>query len=137
MSSRKETPDVLGEILSTPAPRPVVKPAPQTPAPQTPVKKKAAKKGTTRTPQSGSAKTKSAPQSPTDGALVRWEYRTILFRDFRGLRPRFVNGQEVEDWKKQPLIHLHLDELGAQGWELVSVIEKGRHEREAYLKRHV
>jgi hypothetical protein len=44
----------------------------------------------------------------------------VVFRDYGGYRPRYVNGQELRDWKKAPPIHEYLNQLGEEGWELVS-----------------
>ena len=76
MVTRKQTPDVLDEILggepawpeAAPAPRP--RPAPKRTAPP---------KEASRQPRA---------KHPT------WEYLEVVFRDYGGYRPRYVNGQE-------------------------------------------
>jgi hypothetical protein len=59
----------------------------------------------------------------------------IVFRDYGGFRPRYVNGEEVKQWKWAPLIHEYLNHLGEQGWELVSVGRQHRGQMPVYLKR--
>jgi hypothetical protein len=49
-----------------------------------------------------------------------WEYALVTFQDYKGWRPRFLNGQDLEDWTAGPLIHEFLAEMGEGGWELVA-----------------
>lgn len=117
MAERKQTPDVLGEILggepSAPIPEPVPKPKP---APR--------RRSPTRT---SSRKPKAKFEA--------WEYMEVVFRDYRGYRPRYVNGEEQKEWKKAPLIHEYLNRLGEQGWELAGTGSRHNQEMPAYLKR--
>jgi len=132
MSNRKETPDVLGEILGgAPAPAtsavstPLVKPAKS--AKTKSVKTKSATKN--RTHSSNRAARKATKKQPI------WEYMSVRFRDYRGWRPRHVDGNELSDWKKGPLIEAYLNQLGQDGWEMVGIVSSGRSERDAYFKR--
>lgn len=108
--ARKETPDVLGELLAgvgeapawTPAPAPPPSPAPRPP----------------RTPRSAKQKTAKA-EEPAPPAPSGWDYLVISFGDYRGWRPRFINGQEIRHWMQAPLIHDYLAQLGEDGWEMV------------------
>jgi hypothetical protein len=59
----------------------------------------------------------------------------VVFRDYGGYRPRYVNGQELRDWKKAPPIHEYLNQLGEEGWELSGVGARHKEEMPAYLKR--
>lgn len=119
--SRKETPDVLGEILAG-AP-PVVAPPPVTPAPQP--AGPALNKPRERKPPAGPTRptTTERPQpavvAPT-AKPERWEYLVVSLQDHRGWRPRFINGQEVRNWTQAPLIHAYVDQLGEDGWDLVA-----------------
>jgi hypothetical protein len=106
MSSRKETPDILGDILGgvRSHPSPVDRPAP--------------------------AEATAEPAGP-----LEWEYREVVFRDYRGWRARTVNGRELGDWKSSPTIVEYLEQAGNEGWELVSVGERHNNQKEAYFKR--
>ena len=109
MTERKETPDILGQILgSLTAPDQPVAPigtaaAPPRSAPQpAPRRKSAAKKD--------------------DGP--RWEYLTISFQDQQGWRGRYADGEELDHWEKGPQMNELLDALGEAGWELIAVTTK-------------
>jgi len=59
----------------------------------------------------------------------------VVFRDYGGYRPRFVNGEEQTGWKRAPLIHNYLNQMGEQGWELVGVGGRHNDQMPAYFKR--
>jgi hypothetical protein len=59
----------------------------------------------------------------------------VVFRDYGGYRPRYVNGVEQPNWKRLPLIRDYLNQLGEQGWELAGVGSRENHEIPAYFKR--
>lgn len=117
MADRKQTPDVLGEILgggpAEPAPPPAAKPQP------------AAKR---RAPA-------KKPSRPPRAKHPQWEYMEVIFRDYGGYRPRYVNGQEQKGWKQAPLIHEYLNQLGEEGWELVGVGSRHNEQMPTYFKR--
>ena len=113
MASRKQTPDVLGEILAG-------EPAASPPAPKQPAKRK---------PPTREGSRRSRAAQP------RWEYMEIIYRDYSGCRARFVNGEEQRDWKSMPVIYEHLNELGETGWELAGVGGRHNDEMPAYFKR--
>ena len=123
MADRKQTPDVLGDLLggggiaSQPAPAP--KPAP-TPKP----------KPATRRKSSAQRSRRRAKEQPP-----RWEYMEVVFRDYGGYRPRYVNGEEQSGWKKEAVIHEYLNQLGKEGWELVGVGSRHNDEMPTYFKR--
>ncbi|MFN2196455.1 MAG: hypothetical protein ACK2UW_10070 [Anaerolineales bacterium] len=112
MAERKETPDILSEILGGSAPpekaASVDAPAP---APE-PVKPKPAAK-----PRKRNAKA-AAPKPASAG---RREYRVVSFQEHRGWRARYVDGVELPGWLDGPLVHEYLAEMAAQGWELTGV----------------
>jgi hypothetical protein len=107
--ARKETPDVLGEVLAglgeTPAAAPAV--TPTAPAPRKP-----------RSPRSPRGSTPQAEASVAP-APRGWDYLVVSFSEYRGWRPRFINGQEIRNWMHAPLIHDYLAQLGEDGWEMV------------------
>jgi hypothetical protein len=121
MASRKETPDVLGEILRGEPTAPSATPAaPAKPEPQAAPKRRAPAQRAKR---------------PSKPKLQAWEVREVVFRDYGGYRPRYVNGEELDDWKNGPLIHDYLNQAGAEGWELAGVGSRENREMPVYLKR--
>jgi hypothetical protein len=116
MAPRKETPDLLSEILGgEPAPALPAVPQPK-PAPR---------------PKRPSAE--AAGRSPA--RRPAWEYMEVVFRDYGGYRPRIINGRELPGWKRMPVIHEYLNLLGEQGWELAGVGSRDNREMPAYFKR--
>lgn len=79
----------------------------------------------------------AAPAEPGLHRPRRWAYREVVFRDFLGLRPKMVDGEEQPGWKEAPLIRDYLNALGAEGWELAGLVENGRSEKVAYFKRPI
>ena len=121
MANRKETPDVLSEILGgEPAAPPPVPTAAAKEKPKAPPKRRAPAKRASRT---------SKPKRQI------WEYQEVIFRDYDGFRPMRVNGEELDGWKDGPMIHEYLNQLGADGWELAGVGSKHNREMPVYLKR--
>ena len=99
--ARKETPDLLGELLAGPgesSPSPVADQPP---------------------PPTSSAQPAPASHS-TDPEPATWDYLLISFSDYHGWRPRYINGREIQQWMKAPQIHDYVNQLGEDGWELVS-----------------
>jgi hypothetical protein len=102
MADRKQTPDVLGEILgSVPAPSPVASPAAPPPVASRP-----------------------APAQPLRPVAPphkkKWEYQVASFQDHRGWRLRYIDGQEIRNWMEAPLLHEYLEQMGEEGWELAA-----------------
>lgn len=106
--TRKETPDVLGELLAGPPSDPDLSARPVQPA--TPPRPRAGR---------AAAANKSAAAPPTEPTPQGWDYLIISFSNHRGWRPRYINGQEIRNWSQAPLIHDYLAQLGEDGWELV------------------
>lgn len=126
MADRKKTPDLLASVLNDPVllgedeVKAVVK-----------VEEAKAK------PQKKSKpKPKKETASPPKAAPV-WEYMTVTFREYDGWRPRLINGKELRGWKSQPVIHDYLNQMGVVGWELVSMGDRHRNQKEAYFKRQI
>ena len=117
MAQRKQTPDLLGEILAGEQSTAQSRPEPK---PKAPPRAKAAKPAPTR---------RRKPR------VAKWEYLEVVFRDYRGYRPRLVNGEEQAGWKGAPLIHEYLNQLGEEGWELTGIGGRYNDEMPAYLKR--
>jgi hypothetical protein len=108
MSERKETPDVLSEILGGDIAEPPTSISSSASKPASPKPKRARK---TQTSQTGRRQVKS----PT-----KWEYRLVTLQDYKGWRPRFIDGKALENWTEGPLMHEFIDHMGEDGWELVS-----------------
>ena len=133
MSARKQTPDVLGDILggATSADSAAIdmvgvepaKPAPAARKPRTP---------RTKTPKAAVAA--PAPVTPPP-VQVEWEYREVVFRDYRGWRVRSVNGRELSNWKESAMLTDYLAQAGAEGWEMVNITDPRHNEKTAYFKR--
>ena len=111
MTERKETPDILGAILSgaTPpgqpsAPPPVTAP-PVQPAAPPPV-----------------ARVERAPRAAA-ARQTSWEYLIVSFHEQNGWHARFINGHELENWQRGPQLHDVLDQLGEDSWELINVVK--------------
>jgi len=115
MSERKQTPDVLADILSGPAttsdpvsPLPVGRSTDL--PPRRPVPRPARPK-----PEAGKALATPPPAPAT------WEYETVSCQEAHGWRPRFINGRELRNWMFGPLLHDYVNQRGAEGWELIAV----------------
>ena len=50
----------------------------------------------------------------------QWEYAIVTFQDYKGWRPRYINGHELKDWMSGPLIHEYLADMGEEAWELAA-----------------
>jgi hypothetical protein len=105
MTERKETPDILGQILGGSA-------APDQPV--TPI-------GTVAAPPRSAPRRKSVAKKD-DGP--KWEYLTLSFQEQQGWRGRYADGEELDHWEKGPLMHELLDALGEAGWELIALTTK-------------
>lgn len=115
MAQRKQTPNVLDEILGSGQPGAAeVLPGMPRPAPVAvkPLDKPATKKATRSKP------TQSTFRQPT--TTLNWRYQTASFQDYKGWRLRFVEGVEIPNWSNSPLLHEYIQQMAAQGWELVS-----------------
>lgn len=111
--ARKETPDVLGEVLTGAGEVPVLAAA------AAPVPPPAQRKPRAPRAVSKEAVEPAAPEPPGQPAGRGWDYLVVSFSEYRGWRPRFINGQEIRNWMHAPLIHDYLAQLGEDGWEMV------------------
>lgn len=69
--------------------------------------------------------------------MQRWEYLVVALDLVAGERPvvRWVNGQEVDDWKRGGSVWDYLNGLGDVGWELIGFELFGRRHTSMVLKR--
>ena len=112
--ARKQTPDILGEILNGTEDIPAAGPAPERP----PKSQSASKR---KTPAREASKPQAAEQIlEPQGRMMAWDYLLVTFQEYRGWRPRFINGREIRSWMEAPVIHEHIALLGDDGWELVA-----------------
>ena len=100
MAERKQTPDILAEILSG---------APSEP----PQIARPAVKATPRTK-------KAAAPATSKPARGRLEYRVASFQQYHGCRLRFIDGVEVKNWTSAPLMHEYLAQMAKESWELAA-----------------
>ncbi len=116
--ARKETPDVLGEVLAglgdMPAPTPTMAAAAPAAAP-TPRPARQPRRAAAAQEKPAAA----ASEPPAQPAVRSWDFLVVSFSEYRGWRPRFINGQEIRNWMHAPLIHDYLAQLGEDGWEMV------------------
>ncbi len=96
---RKQTPDVLAEILGGDLPEIKELPAP--------VKKT-------------SSPVRRPVEKPAEPRAARWEYSLVSFQDYKGWRPRYINGNEIKNWMNGPLMHVYIGQMGEDGWELAA-----------------
>lgn len=94
MAKRKQTPDVLADILG--GETALLEPGATHPAKSAP-----ANSGEKKQPQA-------------------WDYAIVTFQDYKGWRPRYINGRELKDWMSGSLIHEYLAAMGDEGWELAA-----------------
>jgi hypothetical protein len=119
--SRKETPDVLGEILTGATPVALSAPAAASTSPSGPTAAGQPKRKSARSQPRRAAPAQPQPAPAASTAKPeRWEYLVVSLQDHRGWRPRFINGQEVRNWAQAPIIHEYVDQLGEDGWDLVA-----------------
>lgn len=138
MAERKETPDVLGEILGslTPPsePTPVVPLSPAPSAPKPP-RSRSKEKPATAVAQAPAPEPAEASLPPLLGGRPQWEYLHVVFRDYDGWRPYQQAGLQVANWKQGPVIDAYLAYLGEQGWELAGAANGEHGQLHGFFKR--
>jgi hypothetical protein len=144
MSDRKETPDILGNVLGGPPAKPARVPdiMPDPKHRKAPARRTRKKAGTAAAPKvkaaakstskKAAAKKSTAPVARTDA----WEYLDVMFYDYGGYVVRYIGGKEMSDWKRRNAgMSDYINRLGGKGWELVSLIVPKRHHILAVFKR--
>ncbi len=108
MPDHKSRPDVLADVLDGVA-------AVEAPAMQP------ARGGPSRDGEPASARQgTSARWQPGGRGAARWECLIVSFQNYRGWRPRFINGDEVADWARGPVVHEFINQMGEEGWEVAA-----------------
>lgn len=110
--ARKETPDVLGEVLAGLGETPALPATPAAPA-------AAAARPARRARSTGNKAAAAQAEASAPPAPAGWDFLVVSFGEYRGWRPRFINGQEIRNWMHAPVIHDYLAQLGEDGWEMV------------------
>jgi hypothetical protein len=110
MAERKQTPDVLAELLSAELP--------SVPAAQTTEVESAANKTPAKQQPPREHRTRSQPARET--APDAWEVEIVTFQEHRGWRPRYLNGAEIKGWLSGFLVEDYVNLRGAEGWELAA-----------------
>ena len=115
MSDRKQTPDILAEILGGPVD------LPETSLPAAPVSRPVVKRA--KLPRAVTQKPAAERKQPVSKAgdfqeYQRWEHRIVSFQEYRGWRVRFVDGVEVPDWIHGMTICEYIASVSQEGWEV-------------------
>jgi hypothetical protein len=116
MAERKQTPDVLAEILGGE----VAVPEPGAPLPVGKITDLPRRRTIAR-PAERAPKPKPEAVVAAPAPEIQWEYEVVSFQEYHGWRPRFVNGRELAKWMNGPLIHDYINQRSAEGWELAAV----------------
>lgn len=118
MTERKQTPDILSEILGGISTTSETKSElPTTPAPR----QAAAAKKEAAAAKKGAGTKITTEKRPPAGKAQKWEYLIVTFQEHgKGWRPHYHNGVEIDDWTNAPLIHDYINDLSKEGWELAA-----------------
>jgi hypothetical protein len=114
MSERKQTPDILAEILGDEAAHPaagdleIIRPQPAKPP--------AAPKRLAPSRRPASAKTAASAASSAKG----WQLQLASFQEHNGWRLRYVDGKEVAGWLRGPLLFEYITLQAAKGWQVAA-----------------
>jgi hypothetical protein len=111
MTSRKQTPDILAEVLTSDAPE-IDMPLAPVPATRKPSAPRAKRPALPKEP-------KPAPVEPAVEPKVH-QYQVASFQNYHGWRVRFIDGKEVKNWERGLLLHEFITCMAEQGWKLAS-----------------
>jgi len=104
MAERKQTPDILSEILSG------------VPTPQSVSTQISTPKGSPKP----KGKPASRPIKEPRPKKFHFEFQVVSFQVYKGWRSRFIDGKEIPNWMSAPLLHEYIQLKADEGWELVS-----------------
>jgi hypothetical protein len=114
MSERKQTPDILAEILGGEAARPGAGDL-ESIHPQ-PAKPPGAPKRAAQARRPVPAK----PAASTARSAVAWQLQVASFQEHNGWRLRYLDGKAVADWLNSPLLHEYITLQSAKGWQVAA-----------------
>ena len=114
MSERKQTPDILAEILGGEAASPEAGDL-EVIRPQT-AKPPAAPKRLAQSRRPAPAK----PAAHAARSAAGWQLQVASFQEHNGWRLRYVDGKELAGWLSSPLLHEYIALQAAQGWQLAA-----------------
>lgn len=113
MSDRKQTPDVLADLLGGEMSRDV---SDDFLIPAAPARPRLPKHTTPSEPQ-----TIRAPRDVPARLLMCWEHRVASFQQHKGWRLRYLDGVQVQNWASGPRLHETIATLAADGWQVAGV----------------
>jgi len=67
--------------------------------------------------------------------MQKWEYLLVdanMYPFGNKLISLYVNGEEKQDWK-QGVLHLFVNELGEEGWELVALRHDSKYDQNSLI----
>jgi hypothetical protein len=112
MSERKNTPDILADLLTGAAPQAEMDfaappPAARRSAPrQAPAQKAAA----------------PAPKAQRQATAQAYELQIVSFQEHNGWRMRFIDGREVKNWTTSPTLAEYAACMSADGWRIAAAV---------------
>ena len=110
MTSRKQTPDILADVLTNAAPEIDMSLTPQAASPS------AARKAAAPRPKRPAAPTEPQPAS----APKTMQYQVVSFQEYHGWHARYIDGQEIRNWERSLLVHEYIAYMADEGWKLAS-----------------
>lgn len=65
--------------------------------------------------------------------MQTWEYLFIEVEGAWNPKVRYINHQELHDWRHGPPLYEYVNQLGAEGWELIGL--QGYQNQDMVFKR--
>lgn len=114
MSERKNTPDILADLLTGAAPQAEVDFAAPTTAPRRAAPRKPAAKPT--------EKPAAPPKAPHPSAPPAYDVQIVSFQEHNGWRMRFIDGHKVKNWTTAPTLSEYAACMSADGWHIAAAV---------------
>ena len=106
MSDRKQTPNVLADLLGGNAAG-IVDPG-------------AARRAPRPKPAAARTATPAGARKAGDKAPARWEHCVASFQQHKGWRLRYLDGVEASNWASGPLLPEFIAAQAAEGWQMAA-----------------